>query len=402
MTCARRCRALKICILSSFEDLLLKDTGSSVRIYQLAKGLASLNNDVHVVLPGLKFADKRIDKMTIHSARGALPKGFFRAICRLVGISRPTSLYFYDLSFIVRIAPVILQSDVVQIEQQTAGGLLIPMISWIWKKPLVLDCHDVFQALKVRHVSRVRRILETFLERIAYRYATLILTVSETEKASLTSYGVGITPIDIVPNGVDTNVFAKAIVKTDVKDRYGLRDSSTIIFVGNMEYLPNMEALKLIETRIAPVVRGLSKTKFLIVGRSPSKKVSNGIIFTGVVDNVAEYLAASDVAIAPLLHGSGTRLKILEYFSSGLAVVSTSVGVEGLDVKNGIHAIVEDDIDAFALRIMELLNDKELSMRLGGAAKSLVNEKYDWKTIAGHLNASIQEMIRSERKEARA
>lgn len=379
--------------------MLLKDTGPSVRIYQLAEGLASLNNDVHVVLPGVEFDGKRVDGITIHSARGVLPKVFIGAICRIVGISRPTSLYFYDPSFIVRIAPIVLQSDVVQIEQQTAGGFLIPLISKVWKKPLVVDCHDVFQALKVPHVSGARRILETFLEKIAYACATLILAVSETEKARLISYDVGNTPIDIVPNGVDTNVFAKAISNTDVKDRYGLRDLGTVIFVGNMEYLPNMEALKLIETRIAPIVRRANKAKFLIVGRSPQRKESNGLIFTGVVDNVAEYLVASDVAIAPLLHGSGTRLKILEYFSCGLAVVSTSVGVEGLDVKNGVHAIVEDDIDAFALRIIELLNDKELSTKLGSAARILVDEKYDWKNIAEHLNESMHDMIRSRRKE---
>jgi glycosyltransferase involved in cell wall biosynthesis len=395
---AGRCQTLKICILSSFEDLLLKDTGPSVRIYELAKGLASLNNDVHIVLPG-EFDGKRGDRITIHSARGVLPKSFLKAICRLVGISRPTSLYFYDPSFIVRIAPMILQSDVVQIEQQTAGGFLIPIISKIWKKPLVVDCHDVFQAVKVPHASRGRRILETFLEKIAYTCATLILTVSETEKTRLTSIAAVNAPIDVVPNGVDTHVFTGQIGNSDIKDRYGLRESGTVIFVGNMEYMPNLEALKLIETRIAPIVKRTNRTKFLIVGRSPQRKESNGLIFTGVVDNLAEYLAASDVAIAPLLHGSGTRLKILEYFSCGLPVVSTSIGVEGLDVKNGVHVIVEDNIDAFGLRIIELLNDKERSEKLGSAAKILVNEKYDWKNIAEHLNASMEDMIRLRGKE---
>ena len=117
------------------------------------------------------------------------------------------------------------------------------------------------------------------------------------------------------------------------------------------------------------------------------------LTFTGVVYNVAEYLAASDVAIAPLFHGSGTRLKILEYFSCGLPVVSTSAGVEGLEVKNGVNVLIEDDLNEFAVKVIELLKKGALSTRLGKAARELVVNKYDWKKIARQLNTVYQNLL---------
>lgn len=112
---------------------------------------------------------------------------------------------------------------------------------------------------------------------------------------------------------------------------------------------------------------------------------SPNLFFTGVVDNVADLLGVSDVAIAPLFHGSGTRLKILEYFSCRLPVVSTTVGAEGLDVTDGVHILIADDVDLFASRVVDLLKDDALSKKLGRAARDLVVDKYDWMKVARKL-----------------
>jgi glycosyltransferase involved in cell wall biosynthesis len=102
---------------------------------------------------------------------------------------------------------------------------------------------------------------------------------------------------------------------------------------------------------------------------------------------------ASDVAIAPLFHGSGTRLKILEYFSCSFPVVSTTVGVEGLDVKSGIHALVEDNMDTFAIGVIKLLKDRELAIRLGKTARELVVNNYDWKEVTMHLSKAYHNLL---------
>ena len=385
---------MKICILSCFEDLMLKDMGPSIRIYHLAKSLASVGNEVQIIISKDKVTCEYVDGMVVHGIKGFCPKVILKIFCRLIGVSRFTSLFFYDLLFILRISRIIRESDVVQIEQQSAGGLLIPIITRILKKPLVIDCHDAFQALRVKHTSIVRKILETFLEKIAYKYADVIVTVSEREKECLISYGIGHRNIEVIPNGVDTEAFNHSLDVAHVQDRYGLKNFRTVIFVGNMKYLPNQEAVQVIASEIAPKVqKEINNVVFLIVGRTPAKMELPNLTFTGVVENVAELLAVSDVAIAPLFHGSGTRLKILEYFSCGLPVVSTTVGVEGLEVKNGVHVLIEDDINKFAIKVAKLLKDRSLSTRLGKAARELVVNRYNWKKIARQLNTVYQDLL---------
>ena len=385
---------MKTCILSCFEDTMLKDTGPSIRIYNLAKGLASLGHEVHVIIPNDKMACEYVDGVVVHGIRGFFPKVSLEIFCRLIGVSRLTSLLFYDLWFISRAIRIIRESDAVQIEQKSAGGLLIPIITRILKKPLVVDCHDIFQALRIKHTSVIRRILETFLEKMAYKYADLILTVSDREKELLISYGINKGHIEVIPNGVDTEAFNHLLGVTPVQDLYGLRNFYTVIFVGNMGYLPNQEAVQLIASEIAPKIQKvIDNTKFLMVGRTSIKMELPNLTFTGVVENVAELLTASDVAIAPLLHGSGTRLKILEYFSCSLPVVSTTVGVEGLEVENGVHALIEDDMDEFAIKVTELLRNKALSTRLGKAARELAVNRYDWKRIARQLDIVYKDLL---------
>jgi len=386
---------MRIYILTFFGDLLLRDMGPTVRIYNLAKGLASLGHDVHVVIPGWNSFDKQVDGLTVHSIKGTFPPAVLGVFSKLVGVSRPTSLFFYDFGFITKVSRMILESDVVQIEEQEGGGFLIPIISRVLKKTIVVDCHDVFQALRLKHTSAVRAVLETFLEKLAYRFSSAILTVSEKEKRLLVSYGVTGNRIHVVPNGVDVDAFNPSVDVRRIKDRYGLRNFQTVVFVGNMEYSPNQEAAQVIASEIAPrIQKEVGNVKFLMVGRTARMELPY-LTFTGVVDNVAELLAVSDVAVAPLLHGSGTRLKILEYFSCGLPVVSTSVGVEGLDVKNGVHVVIEDDMEKFAFQVIGLLKGNTLSNKLRKNARDLVIDKYDWKKTSEHLHRVYEILLRA-------
>lgn len=390
---------MNICILSSLEDSMQKDTGASVRIYNLAKGLAALGNTIRVIMPNEKDAYECIENIKVYYFRGLIPNIVLKTIKKLLGVKRFASLYIYDLLFISRLCPLIWDSDIVQIEQQTAGGLLIPFIKIVLKKPVVIDCHDVFQALRVKHTNILRKLLETFSEKLAYKYADMILTVSKNEKKCLVSYGVKQHKIKIIANGVDIEAFNPFLDTSLIKDHYDLRGYYTVIFVGNMEYLPNREAVQTIASKIAPLIKNeISNTRFLIVGRIPPNMEFSNLTFTGIVEDVAEFIAASDVAIAPIFGGSGTRLKILEYFSCGLPVVSSTVGIEGLDVTNGIHALVEDDLDRFALGVIKILKDKELGIRLGKNARELVVNNYNWKESAMNLSKVYHKFLGIRKK----
>jgi glycosyltransferase involved in cell wall biosynthesis len=388
---------MQICILSSFEDSLSRDTGYSVRIYNLAKGLAELGNKVHVILPGFDNSTEKMNQFFVHKFNGFLPKKLLHFLAKLLGIAKPTTLYFYDPFFVFKIRKLIYGANIVQIEQQTAGVLIVPVTVKIWKKPVVVDCHDVFQSLNVEHTFKFRRVLETFFEIFVYKSASLILAVSEKEKKILTSCGIMEEKIKVTPNGVDTEGFANSATNlAKVKRKYGLDNYRIVVFVGNMEYLPNLEAVELIATKIAPTVcKEVDNVKFLIVGRYVKAINSPNLIFTGTVKDVAELLAISDVAIAPLFRGSGTRLKILEYLACSLPVISTTKGVEGLNLKNGTSLIIEDDINEFAKSIIKLLKNKDLSEKLRrNARKSILD--YDWKKISAQLHKNYEDFLQVE------
>jgi glycosyltransferase involved in cell wall biosynthesis len=390
---------MKFCVLCFFEDLMLKDTGASIRIYYLAKSLAELGHKVHIVIPGDKETLEWTDGVFVHRIKGLCPYWVLRFFSVLLGVSRATSLFFYDLSFILRASRVILKSDAVQIEEPVSAPLIALFVRSILKKPVIVDVHDTFQALRIEYQNSLRKILEIFFEKITYKYSKLILTVSDQDKDFLVKYGVSQDRIRVIPNGVDTEAFKRSMKTTKIKTLYDLQEFYKVIFVGNMEYLPNQEAANLITSHIAPkVLSQIGNVKFLMVGRAPPEVLTNSsdVVFTGVVEDVAEFLEASDVAIAPLLQGSGTRLKILEYFSCGLPVVSTSIGAEGLDAENGVNILIEDKIDKLAMKIIDLLMNKALRVKLGTAARELAMKKYDWRIIGKQLDDVYSPIHRNE------
>ncbi len=388
---------MKICILSAFEDSIERKSGASVRIYNLAKGLADLRNEVIVVMPARYPVSHHVDGFNAFWFKGIYPLAFLKISKRIVEATRPTLLYFYDFIFIARISRLLKTADVIQIEQHSIQGLLIPFYRLVLKRPVVVDCHDVFQALRLKHTGFLRKALETFQEKLAYKYADLLLTVSESEKQCLISYGVSSSKIGVIPNGVDTKKFANLPPKNpEILKEFGLTGLPVVIFVGNNAYLPNRQAVQLISTKIAPLVSNyIPAAKFLIVGASPNSIRLPNLTFTGVVKDVLDFLALSDVAVAPLYSGTGTKLKILEYLSCGLPVVSTKLGAEGICVTDGKNIYLEDDPTQFAERVVKLLRDKQLSKQMGEEAMLLAKKEYDWVPLTQSLNNLLVDSLNS-------
>jgi polysaccharide biosynthesis protein PslH len=180
----------------------------------------------------------------------------------------------------------------------------------------------------------------------------------------------------IVPNGVDTNIFNKMDEQQEIANR--------IVFTGTMNYYPNIQAVLFFARECWPRIQAqIPEATWQIVGKSPPPEVAqlaelSGVTVTGAVSDIKPYLAAASVAIAPLLIGSGTRLKILEALAMHKAVVSTSVGCEGLAVETGKHLSVADQPDLFAQEAIDLLHHPEKRVALGNAGRALVEAEYSW------------------------
>ena len=180
----------------------------------------------------------------------------------------------------------------------------------------------------------------------------------------------------VVPNGVDTHIFNKMDGQSEIADR--------IVFTGTMNYYPNIQAVLFFARECWPRIQAqIPEATWQIVGKSPPSEVAQlaelpGVTVTGAVSDVKPYLATAAVAIAPLLIGSGTRLKILEALAMQKAVVSTSVGCEGLAVETGKHLSVADQPERFAEAVIDLLQHPEKRVSLGKYGRALVEAEYSW------------------------
>jgi glycosyltransferase involved in cell wall biosynthesis len=156
------------------------------------------------------------------------------------------------------------------------------------------------------------------------------------------------------------------------------------VFSGNLEYHPNVEAVRWFRTKIWPRVRERApEVEWRLLGSKPEAVAAftggdPRIRVVGPVADAIEHLAEAKVCLAPLLSGSGTRFKILEAWAAGRAVVSTTLGAEGLGARDGEHLLLADNPDDFADAVLRLCNDSALRARLGDAGRAWYCDRYTW------------------------
>jgi glycosyltransferase involved in cell wall biosynthesis len=200
----------------------------------------------------------------------------------------------------------------------------------------------------------------------------------------------------VVPTGVDTEKFAVAPPASIKPPR--------IAFVGSMDWEPNIDAAEFFCRDIWPSILSVfPDAQFQLIGRSPHPRVkrlaSSSVIVTGTVPAVQDFLRDAAIVIVPLRIGGGTRLKIYEAMAMGKAVVSTTIGAEGLDVRNGEDVILADDPASFANSILSLLRDGELRRKYEVAAAALA-AKFDWSKIAQQFAGILQDVARDSNAKA--
>ncbi|MFY8199474.1 MAG: glycosyltransferase [Pirellula staleyi] len=186
---------------------------------------------------------------------------------------------------------------------------------------------------------------------------------------------------EVIPNGVDTQYFQP--------DTTILGEANSLVFTGAMNYYPNEQASLFFCQQILPRIQA-PKAQVILVGRHPTLQVRalhDGcrVVVTGGVNDVRPFVHRGQVFVVPLLHGSGTRLKILEAFAMGKAVVSTSIGAAGLPVTDGRELILADTPEHFAKSIDDLLADPARRNALGRAARDFVVTRFDWGSIQGEM-----------------
>lgn len=220
-------------------------------------------------------------------------------------------------------------------------------------------------------------------EREALAQAAVVVGVTEADARKLAA--IGGRPTCVVSNGVDTRGFAA--VQPDAA-------SQRVLFVGNYEYAPNLDAVEWALDAVWPRLWALNpQARFVVCGhalpeawrqRWPDARID----WRGYVPSLPEVQSQSAVFMAPLRSGGGSKLKVLEALAAGLPVVSTREGLSGLDVQDGVQARVADSAEAMAQAVAELLAEPQRAQALGLAARAHVGRRFDWAAAADQLEAA--------------
>ena len=197
----------------------------------------------------------------------------------------------------------------------------------------------------------------------------VVLTDIERKKAAAMSPS---TKVVQIPLEVDLEEYRPSAEPSDAR---------RITLSGTMSYEPNHEAALYFIREILPLVRSRhEEAKFFVVGRGPREELlrhaDGQVVVTGEVENIRDYLRTSGVIVAPILTGGGMRMKILEAFALSKAVVSTSLGAEGIEYADGENILIADTPEAFAARVCTLLKDPRACSRLGESARRLMEKRY--------------------------
>ncbi len=276
--------------------------------------------------------------------------------------------------------------DVVQLESSQIGWLQFPP-----GLPVVVDEHNIESELLGRmgqiEANRIRRSYNRWeyrryraYEQRVWRSVEACATTSQRDADAIAARCPEL-PVVVVPNGVDPAEFQPTVEPTQ---------SGTIIFTGLLSYRPNEDGIRWFLNEIYPIVlQARPHTSFTVVGNGPDDLLDSlrgpNVTVTGWVPDLRPLMAAAAVAVVPLRMGGGTRLKVVEAMSMSKAIVSTSLGAEGIDVVSGKHLELADDPESFAEAVVSLLDDHERRTRLGCEARRLAEDKYSWATAAMRL-----------------
>lgn len=221
------------------------------------------------------------------------------------------------------------------------------------------------------------------------------IAVSELDRDVLVDMGVT-TPISVVPNGTNTEFF-KPMGRPPVEN--------SVLWLGHMDVHTNRDAVLYFWREICPLIRRQKPdVEFIFVGTAPPREIADAaaadlrVKVTGFVDDIRTYVDEARVVVVPIRIGSGTRLKILDAMGMGKAIVSTSVGCEGLLVEHGKNILVADTPESFADEVISVLGDEDLRESLERHAREC-SFTYDWSRLCEEQERTYQAALSTSRKE---
>ena len=264
--------------------------------------------------------------------------------------------------------------------------------------PRILDLPDAFSLYWERRKTVKRGLLTAIFENIELGRVLKYEKILEEYNLALACSAEDLTYLEqthttgnlrLLPNGVDLETFGPR--------HHDYSHAQTILFTGNMDYAPNVDAVIYFTKTVFPLIRSkCPQAKFIIAGQRPVPKVTelacDDITVTGFVKDLAAMYNTASVVVAPLRFGAGTQNKVLEAMAMGVPVVCSHIGFGGLGIKSGEGAIMQTEPEAFANSVIDLLSSEELRRKVGQEGMNVIRSRFDWDIIAKMLERYFTEV----------
>ncbi len=380
--------------------------GGPIIIYNRIKYL-SQKHEVHLLsfireeqrqfLPSLERFCKRIELFPFPKRRGIL-----RNIFDFIFLKKPNYfLMTYSKNFLNKVAEMAKEehydciiSEYSMMAQYIYNNRGIP--SETKKIMSVHECYTIARRKLMRAKGFSREGIKAFLYYVKlvgyefkmYESADLVLTLTYEGKEELLRYNPRLK-VKVVPHGVDVDYF-------NLEERKPEKNS--IMFLGNFGHLPNVDGIIYFCKVILPMIRKkIPDAKLYIVGQNPNQEIKDfdekdKVIVTGFVDSVKPYFDLSMISIVPVRLGGGFRGKALEAMSCGLPLVSTDLGAEGINGKDGEHFLIADKPEDFAEKVCQVLTDKDLYQKLSVNGRKLMEDEYSWQKGVEKLENILEKL----------
>lgn len=275
---------------------------------------------------------------------------------------------------------------------------------------IVYDAHNVEADLQVEmtRIANGRDDLRVVLRAEAGRQAEARLvaladeswTSSERDRSLMIELHRPPARVRAIPNAIDSGHYRRGAARCESA-------APAVLFTGRFSYSPNEEASRFLVRDVMPGVwKAHPDAKLILCGQGPTpglRKLASEdprVCVTGLIEDVRPFFEMADVFAVPLLHGGGTRFKILEALAMETPTVSTTKGAEGLEARHEEHLLIADDARAFASQIVRCLEDEQLAARLRGAGRSLVESHYSWRVTQQEVRDALTGLAFFDRRDS--
>lgn len=382
--------------------------GDRLIVYHLARELCARGHTLDLIA----FYDRPGDP-----AEQAPYRGLFRHVTLIQEPPRPPASYALRLAGVRRFfprraqeawSPAMWRAVAAQLEAggpydavQLFGGVQVyeyRALVEAWPNLIVpYESYSLFlsrlahqQIGRARWAAHLQGQLARGYERRMFGGFGAVVVLTEADAAALQALAPAL-PLAVIPNGIDLDHF----------QRMGITpDPHTLIFTGNFEYAPNVDAARWLAREIFPLIRvKCPQARLQLVGNAPPPELraldggpGSAMHVTGRVPDVRPYLEGASVFVCPLRAGAGIKNKVLEAMAMGLPVVATPLSLDGIPATAGEHALMAASGEALAAAAVQLLQDSALRQRMGASNRRLVEAKFTWSAVAARYEALYGEL----------